>query len=603
MNKLSFKKKVIMIVFFLLILAAGIFIYKTWLKQELVVFNPETGEFEVKREAGNLNGRVNILLLGVDERDNSSENNFRMDTIILASIDPKSRQISLLSIPRDSRVQIPKRGWDKINATASYGGITTTIGVVQNLTGIRINGYIKTNFQGFKDIIDTLGGITIDVEKDMYQNLGEAEDGIIDLKKGKQVLDGSKALQYARFRNDALADITRTARQQAILKGIAEKAREPANILKIPALVPKMIKTVETNLPVSDLLKIAQAAVKLDNTKIVSQTLPGYFLTLDNISYWGVDYDETKEVLKNLFQGIVVGNTPDKLISQSVETKVTGNEVLPDLEIGSISINQAKTTPFSITINVSASLGVDIAEVWRDNYLIKSWNGSATTITDYGLEPGKVYAYVLKVYNSKGKLLLTTNLVSEKTMLKEEILNPGTVKAKVESDSSNKISSVFLTIGPSSGATAAALFKDGTELVKWNDPGSSHSYRDNNVREGATYKYRLEVRNSQGIAKYSEISVPIRVSVPVTLGNLTAAVNTDKLGKILSISVFIGPSKGDLQILRLYKDGKQVEQWSGPDARTYTDNAVIEGTVYKYSLEAEDYLGNKTNKELMVSTR
>jgi LCP family protein required for cell wall assembly len=601
-KRLSKKKKAltIIVIFFILIFAGGIFAYNHWNIREMVVYNDETGEFEIKREAATLNGRVNILVLGVDERNNLNDKSFRTDSIILASFDPESQRISLLSIPRDSRVQIPKRGWDKINNAVNYGGITTTIGVVQNLTGVKIDGYVKTNFRGFKNIVDTLGGITVNVEKDMYQNLGESEDGIINLKKGEQVLNGSQALQYARFRNDALADITRTARQQVVLKAIAEKAFEPGNIIKIPTLVSQLMNTVETNLTINDIVKIAKAAAKIDNSEIISQTLPGYFLTLDGISYWGVNYDETKEVVEDLFNGIVVGNTPDKLIGHSSETNVSvSNEDQTDIKIGSISINQKKTTSSSITLNVSASTGVNIAEVWRDNSFMKGWNGNAITITDSGLEPGKEYTYVLKVYNSKGKLLLTTNPVSEKTSGNDHAFSAGTIKAKAETDSSNRISSLLLNIGPSNGATSAILFKDGVELIRWNDPGNSHSYRDNNIREGATYYYRLEVRNSEGITRNTEISVPVKLSGPVTVGSLTAKLNNDSSGNILSISVNIGSSKGDIKALRLLKDGKLLEQWSSPDARTYTDNAVRAGATYKYTLEAENTSGTKTKKDLV----
>ncbi|MDD2234798.1 MAG: LCP family protein [Desulfitobacteriaceae bacterium] len=603
-KRLSKKKKalILIVIFLIMIFAGGIFAYNHWNLREMVVYNDETGEFEIKREASNLSGGVNILLLGVDERKDPNDKSFRTDSIILASFEPENQRISLLSIPRDSRVQIPKRGWDKINNAVNYGGITTTIGVVQNLTGVEIDGYVKTNFQGFKEIIDTLGGITVNVEKNMYDDLGEAEDGIINLKKGEQVLDGSKALQYARFRKDALADITRTVRQQVVLKAIAEKAFEPGNILKIPTLVSQLMHVVETNLAINDIVKITKAAAKIDNSEIISQTLPGYFLTLDGIDYWGVNYDETKEVVRDLFNGIVVGNTPGNLIVQSSEVNVNStNENQTDIKIGSISINRNKITASSITLDVSASTGVKIAEVWRNNSFMKGWDGNAITITDSGLESGKEYAYVLKVYNSKGKLLLTTDPVREKTLGNDDAFYAGTVKAKMETDGSNRISSLLLNIGPSNGATSAILFKDGVELIKWNDPGNSHSYRDYNVREGATYYYRLEVRNSEGIARNREVSVPVKSSRAVALGSLYAKLNTDNSGNTLSISVDIGSSKGDIKALRLLKDGKLLEQWSSLNARTYTDNAVRAGATYKYTLEAENTSGAKTTKDLVFS--
>jgi polyisoprenyl-teichoic acid--peptidoglycan teichoic acid transferase len=425
-KKLSRKKKLSTVIAVLLVFtfAGGAAGYFHWMKKarEVVVYNPDTGEFETRQEEASLNGRVNILLLGVDERKNSRDKTFRSDTIILASIDPSTQQISLLSIPRDTRVQIPKRGWDKINATAAYGGLNTTIGVVQQLTGVKIDGYIKTNFEGFKEIIDGLSGILVDVEKDMYYETGDTEDGTINLKKGEQVLDGSKALQYARFRHDANADITRTTRQQVVLKAVAKKLMEPSSILKIPVLAPKFIGAVETNLPGDDLLKLAKVTSKFDSSKVISRTLPGYFLNIDGISYWGIDPEKSKKVAADLLAGIVADNTFDELIKVSAESKNGGKDPVPqnpqpEVEIGSIGV-KAKTSS-SVTLSVTRSTGVSSAEVWRENITvsgnekvkIKSWPGTAVTITDSGLAAEKEYTYVLKVYDSKGRLMQVTNPV------------------------------------------------------------------------------------------------------------------------------------------------------------------------------------------------
>lgn len=261
-----------------------------------------------------LSKMVSVLLVGADQR--SADEKFNTDTIILASIDPETSRISLLSIPRDTRISLTGHGYVKINAVAALTDLPTLQKRVQELTGVPISGYIQTNFQGFKKIIDTLGGVSVDVEKDMYYETGDTEDGVINLKKGLQRLDGAKALQYARFRHDALADISRTARQQVVLKAVAKEMFQLSTIPKLPFLVPQFMQAIHTNLSVKDILTLGKTAVGFDSANVVSQTLPGSFLNVDGISYWSVDQTEVKKIVQNLLLGI----TTDKVIaSQSID--------------------------------------------------------------------------------------------------------------------------------------------------------------------------------------------------------------------------------------------------------------------------------------------
>nr|WP_242833716.1 LCP family protein [Desulfosporosinus youngiae] len=261
--------------------------------------------------ADELKNRVSVLLIGADQRPD--QKTFSTDTIILASVDPKGGQISLLSIPRDTRVSLKGHGYVKINEIVLLKDLPTLQKTVEELTGEKISGYVQTNFQGFKKIIDTLGGITVNVEKNMYYETGDDEDGYINLRKGEQRLDGSKALQYARFRHDALADISRTARQQVVLKAVAKEMFQLSTIPKLPFLVPQILDAVNTNVSSKDILRLAKVAVGFDSSKVVSQTLPGSFLDLDGISYWKVDPVEVKKVVANLFQG----KTTDEIIGQA----------------------------------------------------------------------------------------------------------------------------------------------------------------------------------------------------------------------------------------------------------------------------------------------
>ena len=246
--------------------------------------------------------RFTVLLVGIDRRpgDTTLSNT---DTLLVASVNTVNGKVALLSIPRDTQVTVPGCGKEKINAAARVGkGIKTTTALIESLIGQSIDGYVITNFNGFKSIIDTLGGITLNVEKNMYYVTGDSSDGVINLKKGTQRLYGAQALQYARFRQDALADISRTARQQAVIKAIGKEFLQVKTVPKLPWLVPQIAKSVETNLSIAQLWAMTNFLLRIKNPEISSQTLPGNFLIENDISYWKVNYQKSRAVVKRLFE-------------------------------------------------------------------------------------------------------------------------------------------------------------------------------------------------------------------------------------------------------------------------------------------------------------
>lgn len=298
----------------------------------------ETEDDEVKN-------RVSLLLVGADQR--TDEEKFNTDSIILATIDPAGPRISMLSIPRDTRVSLPGHPNIKINAVAPLSDFNSLQKVVSELTGVSIAGYVQTNFEGFKQIIDTLGGVTIDVEKNMYYETGDEKDGYINLKKGVQRLDGSKALQYARFRHDELADISRTARQQVVLKAVAKEMLQVSTLTKLPWLIPQLTEAVNTNLALGDIFKLTKAAVRLDNAEIYTQTLPGKFNDLEGISFWEVDPSEAKVVVRNLLRGITTTKVIEEQEVDLLKPIVTNPEnPLPKVPGNPIDPNGPKSSGY-----------------------------------------------------------------------------------------------------------------------------------------------------------------------------------------------------------------------------------------------------------------
>lgn len=256
--------------------------------------SPAGPEAEAKGE------RLNFLLLGSDAR--TGETRARADTVIFAAADTDGKWLALLSIPRDTRVEIPGHGRDRINAATVYGGPELACDTVARLLGQPIDYYVMTNYEGFKEIVDILGGVTIDVEKDMY-HYDPQEGGryTINLKKGVQRLNGEQALMYVRYRGDPLGDIARVQRQQKFLMALADEIMQPATIIKLPRLIPVIKRCVETNMPLSKMLALARMARQLDDVQIVTATLPGFLSDYD--PFWHVDLRQAREVAAWLVRG------------------------------------------------------------------------------------------------------------------------------------------------------------------------------------------------------------------------------------------------------------------------------------------------------------
>lgn len=237
--------------------------------------------------------RMNILLVGTDNRP--GEGKARADVIMVASLDRDTGRVALLSVPRDTRVSIPGHGVDKINAAQAYGGVELTCQVVGQLLGINLPYYVETNFNGFEEIIDTLGGVELDVERRMYK----PEEGI-NLKAGPQRLDGKDALAYVRYREYTNGDIDRTEHQQKFLVALAKETLQVKTLVKLPQLIPQLYNSVNTNLPLSQGLELASVVSKLDPSLISTATLPGNFLDLPGVSYWAADPAKTKGIMDRL---------------------------------------------------------------------------------------------------------------------------------------------------------------------------------------------------------------------------------------------------------------------------------------------------------------
>ncbi|HVN67885.1 MAG TPA: LCP family protein, partial [Candidatus Sulfotelmatobacter sp.] len=218
-----------------------------------------------------------ILLVGTDLNFSADSgkalqgSDGRTDTILLLRIDPVSYRVNALSIPRDSFVNVPGYGYQKINAAHVFGGIALTERTIEELTGKHIDYYLEINPYEVIKLIDLLGGIDLYVEKDMYY-VDNAQHLNINLKQGRQKLSGLQAQDYLRFRHDAAGDLGRIERQQKLLRTLMVALAQPANILKAPVALKIALGSIKTDLSFANIIRLANFARLLAPDEIRSFT-------------------------------------------------------------------------------------------------------------------------------------------------------------------------------------------------------------------------------------------------------------------------------------------------------------------------------------------
>jgi LCP family protein required for cell wall assembly len=262
--------------------------------------------------------KIKVLVLGIDET--SPDDPHRSDTMMLISYDVNTQKGYILSIPRDTMVTIPGHGVQKINAAYPIGGPKLAMEEVSKLTGEDITYYVKIDYEGFKKLVDAIGGVSMNVPTDMnYDDF--AGNLHIHLKKGWQHLDGEKALQLVRFRHGyAEQDLERVKVQREFLLAALDKIKSPSILLKLPQLLKAVNQYVETNIPPSLMVKYAEYVAKVSKDDIVTATLPGTPEYINGIAYYVVDPGEIKKFMSDLQK--------DKL-NQSVKVEVLNGCGIP----------------------------------------------------------------------------------------------------------------------------------------------------------------------------------------------------------------------------------------------------------------------------------
>ena len=258
---------------------------------------------------------MNVLMLGADRLTKSSKSYGRSDTIILLHIDPQNNYVSMLSIPRDLRVEVEGHGQQKINAAYAYGGPALAIKTVQTLTGLDIDHYLEVDFRAFRDMTDELGGVYVEVDRRYYYEGAGAEP--LDLQPGYQLLNGADALDYCRYRHDANMDFGRMERQQRFLTGLRQQAMGWDLGLKLPGLTSAFFDNAATDLGTNDFLKLAWWAVKLDGSRIRQVVLRSATRTIAGASYVIADDEKIAAAVDELLAVPGSEGAPDTTPAQS----------------------------------------------------------------------------------------------------------------------------------------------------------------------------------------------------------------------------------------------------------------------------------------------
>lgn len=264
--------------------------------------------------SGKLDRTLNVLLMGSDRRP--GEPVWRTDVMMIAFLDTTNGRAAVLSLPRDLYVNIPTRGWDRLNITDFWGEYTKYEGggpglmkrVVAENFGIRIDKFARVDFDGFKEIIDTLGGIDVNVpcalSDDFIDSSSPTGFRHFAVDAGIQHLNGDNALMFVRQRHGN-GDVSRAQRQQRVIYALREKILSPAIIPKIPALYQQLQDTVQTDFGTIDLPGLIQigTSIRPDSIRgrVIDETMWNFWMTPDGKSVLVFDKDKVRAAVDDLF--------------------------------------------------------------------------------------------------------------------------------------------------------------------------------------------------------------------------------------------------------------------------------------------------------------
>ncbi len=280
---------------------------------------------------GGLTEPVTVLLMGTDVvytrerrclKADQSAFTGRSDTMLVVRLNPVANSISMLSIPRDTTVHIAGYGKQKINAANALGGPRLAVDTVNSFLNIPVDHFVVLNVHGLVELVDELGGITVEIPKRMRYTDRSAKLNI-DLEAGPHTLNGTEAMGFVRFRHDTLGDIGRVQRQEIFLKAVQDRALDPSSWAKLPRLLSIAQNYVLTDMTTAQIAQLATfaRAVPKDNQHMIM--LPGRF---SGTGDWAVDGEEVRLIVARLLGEHVPANSREE-IRLSVENASSSRDL------------------------------------------------------------------------------------------------------------------------------------------------------------------------------------------------------------------------------------------------------------------------------------
>ena len=231
-----------------------------------------------------------VLLLGSDSRDANDFTGSRSDTNILTRVDPVNKVVTMVSIPRDTKIELEGYGTQKFNAARAYGGVAGVIREASKLCGVEISHYVEIGFDGVMNLVDSIGGVDVDVPYEIHD-----DDAWVDNEAGYQTLSGWDALGFARSRAYADGDFTRTSNQRLLIKALVDKV-----LALDPVSMQQAIKAgaacVDTDMSLMDVVGLANTFK--DGFTMYSAMVPSTTAYIDDVSYVICDEAGLKEMMK-----------------------------------------------------------------------------------------------------------------------------------------------------------------------------------------------------------------------------------------------------------------------------------------------------------------
>ena len=325
-SKKSGKKKAVIAVVVIIVIILGIiagFIYNKVSKVNFIKINEEN------LAIGNKTGYRNIALLGVDTRDMNSLDGSRSDAIIIVSINEQTKNVNLISVYRDSYMDVQGHGLTKVTHAYAYGGPELALNTLNRNLDLDISEFVTVNFEIVADVVDLVGGIDIDIDKselsqmnkyieDTSKNVGRKANKITSA--GKQHLDGIQAVTYARIRKTAGGDYKRTERMRTVLTEVFEKAKK-MDAGKLNELANKVLPQVQTNIGLSEVISLIPTISSINISDSIGWPYEVKGITLDR--WYGVPVTLESNVIK-LHQELF--DDPDYTLPDSI--KETSNSII-----------------------------------------------------------------------------------------------------------------------------------------------------------------------------------------------------------------------------------------------------------------------------------